>query len=131
MTRVILFNSSVLGSKKDVFEAGNLYPRIGIASIASFLLQNGISVSILDPDASKLDIKQIMEIMNKEKPDIVGLPAFTEEVFDANTIAKAVKEVASEILTIVGGPHPSALPKETLEEFLRVSREFLQNSNTK
>lgn len=115
--RVMLFNSSIVGAKKDVLEAGNLYPRIGIASIASHLLQNGISVSILDPDAYKLGIEQIKEQVKREKPDIVGLPAFTEEVCDANEIAKAVKKVNSGILTVIGGPHPSAIPTETLKEF--------------
>lgn len=113
----MLFNSSIVEAKKDVLEAGDLYPRIGIASIASYLLQEGISVSILDPDAYKLDIEQIKERVKQEKPDIVGLPAFTEEVCGANEIAKAVKEVDSGILTVVGGPHPSAIPAQTLEEF--------------
>jgi radical SAM superfamily enzyme YgiQ (UPF0313 family) len=113
----MLFNSSIVEAKRDVLEAGNLYPRIGIASIASYLLQRGTSVSILDPDAYKLDILQIKERVKQEKPDIVGLPAFTEEICDANEIAKAVKEADSDILTVVGGPHPSAIPRQTLEEF--------------
>ncbi len=113
----MLFNSSILGEKKDVLEAGNLCPRIGIASIASFLLQNGVSVSILDPDAYKLDIEQIKKRVKQEKPDIVGLPAFTEEIHSANDMARAIKEVNSDILTVVGGPHPSAIPMQTLEEF--------------
>jgi len=115
--RVILFNSSIVEAKKDVLEAGNLYPWIGIASITSHLLQNGISVSILDSDAYKLDIEQIRERARQKKPDIVGLPAFTEEVCGANEIAKAVKEVNSNIITVVGGPHPSAIPVQTLKEF--------------
>lgn len=117
MTRVILFNSCIVGAKKDVLEAENLYPRIGIASIASYLLQNGVSVIILDPDAYKIDIEQIKERVKLENPDMVGLPAFTEEVCGANEIAKAVKEVNPDILTVVGGPHPSALPTQTLKEF--------------
>src|SRR4030042_5127972 len=115
--RVMLFNSSIVEAKRDVLEAGNLYPRIGIASIASYLLQRGTSVSILDPDAYKLDILQIKERVKQDKPDIVGLPAFTEEICDANEIAKAVKEADYDILTVVGGPHPSAIPRQTLEEF--------------
>jgi radical SAM superfamily enzyme YgiQ (UPF0313 family) len=113
----MLFNSSTVEPKKDVLEAGNLYPRIGIASIASYLLDNGMSVSIMDPDAYKLDVEQIRDRVKQEKPDVVGLPAFTEEVCDANEIAKAVKEVNPDILTVVGGPHPSAIPMQTLEEF--------------
>jgi len=51
------------------------------------------------------------------QPDIVGIPAYTEEIFDAAIIAERVKEVSPGTTVLVGGPHPSAIPEETLNEF--------------
>ncbi|MFQ6062887.1 MAG: hypothetical protein ACE5J9_06900 [Methanosarcinales archaeon] len=46
---ILLFNSPITLGKKDALEMGNLYPRIGIASIAAYLLEKGIEVSVIDP----------------------------------------------------------------------------------
>lgn len=94
-----------------------VYPRIGIGSIAAQLKKNGSSVTVIDPEASRLDINKIKELVTEIKPQVVGFPAFTEEINDANEIAKAIKEFSADIKTVVGGPHPSAIPIETLREF--------------
>ena len=49
--------------------------------------------------------------------NIVGIPAYTEEIHDAAYTAKITKEVNPEIITVVCGPHASAIPAETLQEF--------------
>jgi len=35
--------------KKDALEMEGLYPRIGISSIAAYILEKGIEVNIIDP----------------------------------------------------------------------------------
>lgn len=114
---VLLFNSSRFQEKKDILEMSGVYPRIGIASIASQLKRNNVPVEIVDPEVHKMSLRQIKELVERMKPEIVGLPAFTEEIIDAHEIAKAVKEIDSNIKTLVGGPHPSAIATETLDEF--------------
>jgi radical SAM superfamily enzyme YgiQ (UPF0313 family) len=111
--QVVLFNSPVISSKEDVIEMSGGCPRIGIASIAAYLLENGIDVSIVDPEIEGLDLDEIQGM----QPDIVGIPAYTEEVLDAAAIAKGVKEICPGTIVVVGGPHPSAIPEETLKEF--------------
>jgi len=114
---VVLFNSSTIGSKEDVIEMSGAYPRIGIASIAAYLLEHGVDVRIVDPELKKLSIEDIKKEISKFNPAIVGLPAYTEEIHNAAIIAEAVKEFSPDTITVVGGPHPSAIPIETLEEF--------------
>jgi len=111
--QVVLFNSPVISSKEDVIEMSGGCPRIGIASIAAYLLENGIDVSIVDPEVEGLNLGEIQRI----QPEIVGIPAYTEEVFDAAIIAKCVKEISPGTIVVVGGPHASAIPEETLKEF--------------
>ena len=38
-------------------------------------------------------------------------------IYDANEFAGFVKNIFPDVLTVIGGPHASALPGETLEEF--------------
>ena len=96
---------------------GNIYPRIGIGSIAAFLLHNGQEVQILDPELTRLNLDQIKSEIRKVKPDLVGLPAYTEEIHQAANLAKAIKDVNPKIITVVGGPHASAEPVQVLTEF--------------
>ena len=114
---ILLFNSPITFGKKDALEMGNLYPRIGIASIAAYLLDKGREVNLIDPNAEQLDLAEVKNKISKLNPDIVGIPAYTEEIHDADYTAKITKEVNPEIITVVCGPHASAIPAETLQEF--------------
>ena len=51
------------------------------------------------------------------KPQIVGFTAMTSQIKGAAKIAEKVKSLSNQILTIVGGQHPTALPARTLLEF--------------
>ena len=114
---VLLFNSPLVRQRKDELQMGNVYPRISIASLAAYLIESNVKVHIIDPMAHKLDEKGVKERIAALNPSVVGISAFTEEVHDAAYTASLVKDVNQEIATVVGGPHSSAMPVETLEEF--------------
>jgi len=105
------------GETKDVKQMDSQFPRIGIAYIAAYLKKNGHQVKILDAIALNLDIKKIKDELKKETPDFIGLGPFTEEIFRAYKVCEIAKEINKNIITVFGGPHASAMPKETLEEF--------------
>ena len=94
---------------------GNMFPRVGVASMAACLKKEGIRLKVFDP--TNEDDREVASIIKRFKPEIVVLPSFTSEIFDANETARFVKKINPGIFTIVGGPHPSALPRRTLEEF--------------
>ena len=99
--------------KRDKAEMGEIAPRISIATIAGYLRAKDIKVTVI----TNKGLDQIIEDLKRLKPKYFGLPAFTEEVLDAAEVADAVKRSLPEIKTIIGGPHTSALPEETLKEF--------------
>ena len=102
---------------KDVKQGGAQFLRTGIAYIASYLRQNSIHVKIFDCRALHQDIDQILKTIEEFHPNFVGLGPYTEEIYEANRICKIIKEKYPGIVTILGGPHVSALPQRTLEEF--------------
>lgn len=105
----------MIKEKMDKLEMGNAFPRIGIASIAAYLKKNGVKVKVFDPAGES--IKKITSVLKRFNPDIVGIPAYTSEIYAANETARFVKRINPKIFTVVGGAHSSALPKRTLEEF--------------
>lgn len=88
-------------------------PPIGIAYLASILEANGIEVSILDANALGLGASGIRERVRRENPDIAGVTAMTLIAPNALAVCRLVKE-SSDAVTVVGGPHVSLFPEETL-----------------
>lgn len=104
------------GEIRDKKQMDSQFPRIGIAYIAAYLRERGHQVKILDAVALGLDAKKITDELKKEDPDFVGLGPFTEEIFRAYEVCKIAKKINKNIITVFGGPHASAMPKETLKE---------------
>jgi radical SAM superfamily enzyme YgiQ (UPF0313 family) len=50
-------------------------------------------------------------------PDVLGLSATTFTVAAAATVAQEVKRFRPQVVTILGGPHVSAVPVETMQRF--------------
>ena len=109
--------------------AGNL--PLGLMYLAAVLQKNGYTVEILDAFISGADFeekkgeevtiglpfKQIKEEIQARKPNIVGIAGpFTSQIGHAIQTSKVAKEANSHILTVVGGPHVTLVPKEFLEE---------------
>ena len=101
----------------DVKQVGSKWPRIGLAYIAAYLRECGVTVKILDCKAEDIGIEEAKAEIAGFQPDIVGVSAFTEEILEAARVCQAAKESNEDIITVIGGPHASAIPEQTLIEF--------------
>jgi len=113
----LFLNSSFHTKRKDKIQTVAPHLRIGVASIAAYLKGLGARVSILDPQAQALSAEDLVSEILSNRPRYLCLPAYTEELEDAAGVAEMVKAGNSDITTIIGGYHVSALPFETLREF--------------
>jgi len=100
------------GIKKDV-----VVPLQGLCSLAAVLRKAGIEVSILDSPALSLSMEDTVINILEFSPRFVGISATTIAIYEANELASRLKQKDNEIVTILGGAHLSALPKETMEQF--------------
>ncbi|MEM3956366.1 MAG: radical SAM protein [Candidatus Bathyarchaeia archaeon] len=100
----------------ELFDIGIKAPPIGLAYLASMLERSGYEVKIIDAPALDLQVPQVRDIVNREQPEIIGITASTPMIYDAYAVAKAAKEVCPNSTVILGGPHPTFLPIETLQE---------------
>lgn len=121
MTKKVLFirppSSSSLdfgGSiKKDY---GGHEIELGMLYIASFLEAQGVEVSFLDMSLYDNSDGRLIDLLKSKRFDFVGLTAYTNFITSANAVAGLVKK-HSDAKVVIGGPHASALPIETLERF--------------
>lgn len=90
-------------------------PPMGIAYLAAVLEKNNYEVALLDANALGLGGPAIKDAIKGHKPDIVGITAMTLVANNAIAVSRLSKEV-SDAVTIVGGPHITLFPKETLED---------------
>lgn len=83
---------------------------LGIAYISAVLEKEGHKVSFLDLNVQPDDLEDRLKTV-----DVVGVYAITPAIKSAWKICERVKKVNPEIITILGGPHPTVLPSESLE----------------
>ncbi len=88
-------------------------PPLGLAYIAAYLISKGISVGILDAEAKNLSLEQVRQEILINKPKLVGITSMTPTIHNDFDIARVSKE--SGALVVMGGPHFTAMPMETLK----------------
>lgn len=95
--------------------AGTYFP-LGLGYISAFVKQYGYRVSFWDLNVQDIIFEDIVNYLYNEKFDFVGISFMTPQFYAAKEIADIIKETIPEIPIILGGAHPSVMPKETLDE---------------
>jgi len=91
-------------------------PSLSLAVLAPLLLESGHEVEILDLGMSANPIKDLVRALKLFSPDYVGVTFSTPLFYQMKEIVNKVKSYDKKIVTIGGGPHVSALPKQTLQD---------------
>jgi anaerobic magnesium-protoporphyrin IX monomethyl ester cyclase len=118
----------------QTFYAGSEPPAgslpLGLMYLAAVLEKAGYQVEILDAFMADCEIQkngetstvglpfsQIEMEIKQRNPEIVGVAGpFTSQIDNTLKVVELAKQVNPKILTVVGGPHVSTVPKEFLEE---------------
>jgi len=111
-------NSNVYGNiKKTVLKLDKSKaktPPIGIMYLAGALRKKGYDVSLLDAEAMNLTLQETVDYVKRIQPDIVGMTSTTPLFNLCINIARELKLWNENVKIVLGGPHISALPKESL-----------------
>ena len=99
----------------------NGYPPFGcpgLAHVAGYLRRAAdCEIAILDSPLEGLDFERTLERIEDFRPDVIGFTAYTEEIKAAARMAQLVRDRLPGVVTVIGGVHVTALPRETLVEF--------------
>ncbi len=118
--KIVLINppSHVWGEETEhLLPILNTLPQIGIASLAAVLQREGLDVSILDAQALGKSPGQVVEWAVSQAPEIVGMTSYTSSVDSAALISGEIKMRLPHVVTVVGGPHVTAVPERTMSAF--------------
>lgn len=97
-------------------EHARLSPPLGLAYIASALMESGFTVSAVDFNVSGLNLRRVDSILALDRPEIVGISTTTETYRNALAIARHIKERSPLTRVVLGGAHPTILPEVVLAE---------------
>lgn len=101
---------------KPFNKSDHIQPSLGLGYLAAAVRKRH-EVRILDCIKDKINAGRFAEVLKEYKPDVLGLQCYT---FDLNFIDAALKSARAldkGIITIVGGPHPSAASAEMMNVF--------------
>lgn len=117
MARVVLVNVPFQDDVASVAQT-SVGPPMGLAYLAAVLRQAGHEALILDANVLGMDFDAVGKELVRIGPDVVGTTAATPSIHLAGELAKRVKRVCrGDVPVVVGGPHVSALPEETLRAY--------------
>lgn len=85
--------------------------------MAACLLREGHEVHGIDAKKERLGSAATLARVLERAPALVGVTAMTHEIHEAGSLCAGVKAALPGCVTVVGGPHPTALPQRTLREF--------------
>jgi anaerobic magnesium-protoporphyrin IX monomethyl ester cyclase len=97
-----------------------LPPPLGIVNLAAYLRRHdpSLEIEVLDCQAEGIEWRAVEKRIEASRPDIVAPSSLaTCNAFKALRIAGVAKKVSSDITTIVGGQHYTALAQQTLESY--------------
>lgn len=97
--------------------AANTMPSMGLLSVGAVIKLMGLDVKIIEASSLGLGFGDTLREILESSPKILGLTATTFSVHSARRLAKLVKENNPGIITLVGGPHITAAPDETMRRF--------------
>ena len=92
---------------------------LGVAYVASSLGRAGFEPRIVDLSFSiqeRLNVDAVAKAVLDHEPDAVGISSFTSTVSSAFRVTEAIKKENGSVPIVLGGPHATALPRETLSE---------------
>lgn len=92
----------------------HIQPSIGLGYLASAIRKEH-EVRLVDCIKDDLTIDKFMAVLKEYDPAILGLQCYTFDLPFIRQALQAAKAFNKNIVTVIGGPHSSALPEATLK----------------
>jgi len=96
-----------------ITKSGTFYYPMWLCYAAGVLEKNGFTVRLIDAPAKQLEFDTVLQMIVDFAPDLLVIDTSTPSIINDVDFAAKAKRLTGAYTTLVG-PHPSALPKETL-----------------
>ena len=105
----------LLNPKRSRGISYTIIPNIGLGYLAKVLRRQGHDPFIVDANRDGLDHEKFGRIIGKEKPAWIGITTFSSFIASVRQDALVARLAHPETKIVLGGPHPTFEPKETLD----------------
>ena len=96
------------------------YPSGAALLLGTILKRRGHEVKVLNSIGDRLDLKDIIKIVEEFKPQVIGITVSTYQIKQTLHISIRVKRLFPSTLIVIGGAHVSAIGGSILEKFFDV-----------
>jgi anaerobic magnesium-protoporphyrin IX monomethyl ester cyclase len=114
--KILLINPPFTNYAGGVKGYGGKTAPLNLAYIASYLIEKGYNVKILDAEVHEMPYDKICKTVKLIDPDIIGFTSPTPAQEQVEELSALFKKINPKVKILAGGPHPTALPKRTLKE---------------
>ncbi|MBM4020410.1 MAG: B12-binding domain-containing radical SAM protein [Planctomycetes bacterium] len=97
--------------------AQKCYPPMHLLYLASSLRAAGLEPAVLDANAFRMTDQEIEDRLRSLHPVVAGLSVYSEILPQIRDLTRLVRGSLPGARIVLGGPHASAVPGETLEMF--------------
>ncbi|MDD5761340.1 MAG: radical SAM protein [bacterium] len=102
---------------KVLSAADEVVPPFGLGYLADAVRRRGHEAAVVDALRDGLGEEALVSRLAGLKPDLVGVLLFSKDLRIVRSLLRAVRAAVPGTKTCIGGPHPSAVPSETMEYF--------------
>lgn len=90
---------------------------MNLAYLAAMLRTAGFVVTIIDYETTPFSSSHLQDVLHRVRPAVAGITSTTPTVRSAAGLAGEIKALSPDTVTVLGGSHAGALPRETMQEF--------------
>lgn len=95
----------------------HIQPSLGLGYLATACRNADHEVALLDCIKEGLKADYLIEKIIDLNPGVLGIQCYTFDIKFVKHILESVKAINKKMITVIGGPHPSAAPEKTFEYF--------------
>lgn len=119
MTDIVFVNPPLTLEERygKLASGGSLLAPLGLATLAAITRNKGFKTEIIDSAALSLSYEKTADEILRRLPRYVGITATTIAIHNAAKLAQELKKRHRDTFIIIGGPHISSIPEDTLERF--------------
>ena len=99
-------------------ERFKIIPDLGLGYLASLVRSAGHEVCLVDCPREKHNYSDFERRVREYQPDVLAMKVYTIDTPHAQQMIRVARRVSSNIVPVIGGPHPSMeLPENVFEQF--------------
>ena len=110
--KILLLNAPPL---KRFGIVGQIYPQLGILYLAAYLkkISGDFEIQVVDGYQER-NLEEVVKKIIRYSPEILGISFTTQAATGAYLVINQIRRQLPKIFIVVGGPHVTALPEESL-----------------